>query len=67
MNKIIKEFIELTKKNLENSPRCGGWCIRCALANAMGKFGKPEDRISFSEALRQVATKNITTVSKRRK
>lgn len=64
MKKEIQKFIKLTKKNLKYNKYCGGWCIRCALAEAMGKFGNYKDRISNHEAFMQVIYGNIIATSK---
>ncbi|MFH2062154.1 MAG: hypothetical protein ABIJ43_04145 [Candidatus Beckwithbacteria bacterium] len=65
MKKEIRKFIEITRDNLEKDDSCGGWCIRCSLANAMGdKFWDDKDKTSDSEAIRQVFTNNIHSTSK---
>lgn len=64
MKKEIKQFIELTRDNLENNAGCGGWCIRCALANALNKFDEDNGGISVGESIQQVITGNVRPISK---
>ena len=63
MEKEIKQFIELTKNNLENNKECGGWCIRCALSNVLDEFDETNGGISDAEAIRQVLLNDIKAVS----